>query len=240
MNRYSKVGKKIEITEIARSSRKIKKIAVHCLYTPSTMDVGAKEVHEWHKERGWSGIGYHFIIRRDGSVEIGRGIDYIGAHVRGNNRNTIGIAYAGGAKRDGKKLVTDYDNLSNEQKSALFTLAHYLSEIHGLKKDKILGHCEFPRVYKSCPNLNMQALRDMEHTEEMLLPEPSKFNLSEWSERNLKSRPKEYQKIIKSLEAKTKMSFSVYPDGTVKPLGGVDPQKLLNELVVILMAGSEA
>jgi len=67
-------------------------------------DVSAATIDQWHKERGWNGIGYHFIIRTDGTIEEGRAITKRGAHARGRN-NFVGIALCG--REDFTKAQTD-------------------------------------------------------------------------------------------------------------------------------------
>jgi N-acetylmuramoyl-L-alanine amidase len=76
--------------------RPIDTIIFHCSATPASMDIGAAEIDQWHKERGWSGIGYHYVIRRDGTVEVGRWLQQPGAHVKGHNDYSIGICLIGG------------------------------------------------------------------------------------------------------------------------------------------------
>ena len=51
---------------------KKKGIIIHCSATKPSMDIGVKEINEWHLQRGWSGIGYHYVIRRNGDLETGR------------------------------------------------------------------------------------------------------------------------------------------------------------------------
>jgi N-acetylmuramoyl-L-alanine amidase len=81
--------------------RKVNKIIIHCTATPEGRDVSIDEVRRWHvKERGWRDVGYHFLIRLDGTVEEGRPIEMTGAHTRGHNWDSIGIAYAGGMSKD--------------------------------------------------------------------------------------------------------------------------------------------
>ena len=58
-------------------------------------DVSANEIDRWHKSRGWRGIGYHFVIRKNGNIETGRPIDQQGAHARGRNESHIGVCLAG-------------------------------------------------------------------------------------------------------------------------------------------------
>ncbi|EKU70413.1 peptidoglycan recognition family protein [Selenomonas sp. F0473] len=58
-------------------------------------DVSAETVHQWHLNNGWAGIGYHFLIRKDGTIEEGRPLGTVGAHVYGENRHTVGINIVG-------------------------------------------------------------------------------------------------------------------------------------------------
>lgn len=76
--------------------RNLNRIIIHCADTPDTMDIGVKEIRQWHKARGWSDVGYHFVVRRDGTVEIGREVEVIGAHAYRNNTDTLGICLVGG------------------------------------------------------------------------------------------------------------------------------------------------
>lgn len=75
--------------------RPINKIIVHCSASPNDRDIGAKEIKQWHIERGWSDIGYHYVIRRDGTVEPGRDVKRAGAHCEGENKASIGICLVG-------------------------------------------------------------------------------------------------------------------------------------------------
>lgn len=76
--------------------REINTIIIHCAYTPVSMDVGVEEIRRWHLDRGFSDIGYHRVIRRDGTVEIGRPVEKPGAHVKGHNADSIGVCLVGG------------------------------------------------------------------------------------------------------------------------------------------------
>lgn len=59
------------------------------------IDVSAEQIDKYHKERGWKGIGYHYIIRRNGDIEKGRADYEIGAHAKNRNENSIGIVLSG-------------------------------------------------------------------------------------------------------------------------------------------------
>ncbi len=125
--------------------RTIKHIVVHCSATRRSMDIGAKEIRKWHKDKGWNDIGYHYVIRRDGSVEKGRKENVIGAHVKGYNKHSIGICMVGGV--DGYN--DPQDNFTSDQYETLRLLIDGQKEKH--PKAKVLGHRDFPNVNKACP-----------------------------------------------------------------------------------------
>lgn len=124
--------------------REITKIIVHCSATPEGRDYTTADIERWHKQRGWKGIGYHYVIYRDGSVHQGRKIEEIGAHCAGQNANSIGICYVGGLATDGK---TPKDTRTPQQKSALRSLIAELKAKY--PNVTVHGHREFAN--KACP-----------------------------------------------------------------------------------------
>lgn len=78
------------------------RIVIHCSATPPSLDIGAKEIDSWHRDKGWAGIGYHEVIRRDGRIEMGRDYSQIGAHAKGFNHESLGIVMVGGVSEDNK------------------------------------------------------------------------------------------------------------------------------------------
>jgi N-acetylmuramoyl-L-alanine amidase len=128
--------------------RDIKYLVVHCTATPEGKTFTAKDINLWHKQKGWSGIGYHYVIALDGSIESGRPEHQIGAHVQGYNDNSLGIVYVGGC--DAKMQAKDTRTL--DQKTALIKLLKQLKLKH--PKAVILGHRDFPKVAKACPSFN--------------------------------------------------------------------------------------
>ena len=126
--------------------RKINKIIIHCSATPPTMDVDANTVDRWHKERGWSGIGYHFFIKRDGQIEIGRPLEIQGAHTSGHNKNSIGVCYAGGVD---SKMCPE-DNRTSGQIASFLLLLRFLKNT--FPKAIIHGHRDFST--KACPSFD--------------------------------------------------------------------------------------
>ena len=71
-------------------------LIVHCADTPPGMDVTVSMIDKWHKARGWNGIGYHYLVKTDGSVHQGRDDDEVGAHTKGYNSISMGIVLEGG------------------------------------------------------------------------------------------------------------------------------------------------
>jgi len=74
--------------------RAISKIILHCSASDSDTQTAAV-IDQWHKERGWAKIGYHYFIRKNGLIESGRAVEEIGAHVHGQNSDSLGICVAG-------------------------------------------------------------------------------------------------------------------------------------------------
>lgn len=136
-----------------RSKRHIDKIIIHCSATPEGENCTVEQIRAQHKKQGWSDIGYHYVIYRDGTVHEGRSVDVQGAHCAdgGGNIGSIGICYVGGveAQRNGvpysKLRAKDTRTLS--QKAALMKL---LGELRTLYPEaKIYGHNDFSN--KACP-----------------------------------------------------------------------------------------
>ena len=125
--------------------RKINLIVIHCADTYARMDIGVKEIREWHLKRGFNDVGYHYVIRRDGTVENGRPLEKAGAHAQGYNSRSVGICYAGGKGDDGRPE----DNRTPEQKAALHKLVKEL--LKQFPDAEVCGHRDFPGVNKECP-----------------------------------------------------------------------------------------
>lgn len=129
--------------------RKIHYIIVHCTDSPDNMDIGVKEIDEWHKLRGWSGIGYHCVIRKGGSREEGRGHNEVGAHAYGHNKDSLAVVWVG------KYDLQDLQRVSLVSEIVEWMLAY------DVPISNVLGHCELPNVTKTCPNLNMNLIRNL-------------------------------------------------------------------------------
>lgn len=103
----------------------------------------AHMIHQWHLARGWSGMGYHFLVRKEGGiVETGRPINTIGAHCTGQNNDSIGICFEGDFDRE---------TMTNEQLQTGRELIAYLREIYG-QNIRIVRHKDL--MATDCPGKN--------------------------------------------------------------------------------------
>jgi len=121
---------------------KINKIILHCSATPNGRETSAKDIHQWHLSRGWSGIGYHYVIKTNGMIETGRPEYWQGAHARGHNSGSIGICLIG------------TDSYSNGQYYTLERLIKNIIHVHDLTHDDVIGHNEVSA--KTCPGFNVK------------------------------------------------------------------------------------
>ena len=120
---------------------KINKIIIHCSATKTGRETTAEEIHAWHKARGWDGIGYHYVIKIDGTIENGRPDYWMGSHARGHNQGSLGICMIG------------LDEFTTEQWTSLSELISALTnKHHGI--NEIIGHNEISK--KTCPGFDVQ------------------------------------------------------------------------------------
>ncbi len=122
-------------------------IVVHCSATrPTQVNIGAKDIRQWHIAKGWADIGYHFVIKRNGKLETGRDVRAVGAHVEGHNLDSIGICMVGGIN---DRTFRPESNYTAAQWATLKTLVADL--VKRYPKAKVLGHRDFKGVQKACP-----------------------------------------------------------------------------------------
>ena len=127
-------------------------IVVHCSATQAKADIGAADIDRWHRGQGWQCIGYHFVIRRNGTIEEGREEDKIGSHVQNHNATSIGICMVGGVAADGK---TAENNFTKEQFASLKQLVTRLKTKY--PNAVVQGHRDFTGVAKACPSFDCKA-----------------------------------------------------------------------------------
>lgn len=112
-------------------------LVVHCTATPEGKEFHRADIDRMHRQRGFNGIGYHYLVCLDGTVEVGRPEDAVGAHVTGHNLCSIGISYVGGVDAKGKAK----DTRTPAQKMALRKLLTELRKRH--QNARIKGHRDF-------------------------------------------------------------------------------------------------
>jgi len=122
---------------LKHTRRRIDYLVMHCTATREGQHITVDQIRKWHTNKGWSDIGYHYVIYLDGSIHEGRPVTRIGAHVRGYNKHSIGITYVGGVDHN----LAPKDTRTPEQKIAIERLLKSLKCYH--PKAKILGHRDF-------------------------------------------------------------------------------------------------
>lgn len=120
--------------------RQLNKIIVHCSDSPQGRGDDASTIHDWHLERSWAGIGYHWVILEDGTLQMGRPEYWVGAHASGDNSDSIGIVLIG------------KDEFTKDQYAALYILIRAIMKRYG--RLEVAGHCDYSD--KPCPNFNVK------------------------------------------------------------------------------------
>lgn len=143
--------------------RQTKYLVVHCSATRPSSDIGADEIDDMHKRKKWDGIGYHAVIRRDGTIEFGRHFDAHGAHVLGQNYRSVGICMVGGiseANGESENNFTDAQFLALHAILAMLTWSYPDAEVLGhrdlspdLDGDGVVEPQEW---LKDCPCFNVR------------------------------------------------------------------------------------
>lgn len=129
---------------LKRSKRRIDYIAVHCTASREGQDLTVEQIRKEHRAQGWSDIGYHYVVYRNGTVHQGRDVDVSGAHVSGYNSYSIGIAYVGGLEDKpgvAYSRLKAKDTRTDQQKASLLALLMDLRKLY--PKAVIQGHRDF-------------------------------------------------------------------------------------------------
>lgn len=137
---------------LASTARGIDEVIWHCAATPEGKDFTVADIRAWHKARGWSDIGYHIVVYRDGSVHVGRPIGQQGAHCadHGKNGGTAGAVYIGGVSKDGK---TPKDTRTPAQRSSMLWMTREMRRRRASIK-RVTGHNQYSS--KACPSFDVR------------------------------------------------------------------------------------
>ena len=127
-------------------------VIIHCAATRPSMDIGFREIDKWHRAKSWLSCGYHFIIRRNGTIETGRKLMDPGAHAKGYNHRSIGICMVGGVTED--DISIPENNFTDVQWTSLETLYNQLNLMPEIDGASWIGHNEVSP--KDCPSFNVQ------------------------------------------------------------------------------------
>ena len=123
-------------------------IVIHCTQTPKDMEVDVEKVTQWHKDRGFDTIGYHYLIKRDGTLQVGRDEDVVGAHAVAVNGTSIGVALVGGGTVD----MGWENNFTPVQFETLKSIIIKLKDKYNI--EKIIGHYQVDDK-KECPSFDV-------------------------------------------------------------------------------------
>lgn len=130
-------------------ARRIDEIIVHCSATPAGRDISAAEIRRWHLARGFADIGYHYVVKLDGTVECGRPLCRTGAHCLGHNARSVGVCYIGGCD----PAMRPADTRTPAQRAALKWLIMWLRA--GFPGARVHSHRDF--AAKACPSFDATA-----------------------------------------------------------------------------------
>ena len=121
----------------------IKFLIVHCSDTGDTNNIDSSFIHKMHLSFGWDGIGYHKVILRSGKIENGRPEYWVGAHVKGQNKHSLGICLIGSNKFTNKQFSSLKKVLLNWKKK--------------YPDAEIVGHRDAAKTNKTCPNFDVKS-----------------------------------------------------------------------------------
>lgn len=118
--------------------RNIDKIIFHCSASDSPAHDDVSVMRSWHQRLGWSDVGYHFFIKKDGAVQTGRPLEQVGAHTQGHNTGSVGVCFHG---------------LNDFTKQQLQSIHKVVAMIEGRlgKKLELKSHRDYTNK-KTCPN----------------------------------------------------------------------------------------
>lgn len=135
---------------LKKSKRRIDYIVVHSTATHEGQDMSVEQIRKVHKSKGYSDIGYHYVIYRDGTLHEGRNVNISGAHARGYNMHSIGVVYVGGCEAKSTKAK---DTRTAAQKATLLDLLKKLRALY--PNAKIVGHKNLNAT--ACPSFDAKS-----------------------------------------------------------------------------------
>ena len=150
-----------KVLTLRKSKRRIDEIIVHCTASREGQEQTVEQIRRDHTTpvskggRGWSDIGYHYVVYLDGTVHEGRNVDISGAHAEGHNSHSIGVVYVGGLEnRPGVPYaqLKPKDTRTEQQKASLMALLMDLRKLYPTAR--IIGHRDVDTHGKACPSFD--------------------------------------------------------------------------------------
>jgi N-acetylmuramoyl-L-alanine amidase len=160
---------------------RVRWLVIHTAGTPDGQDTSAAAIHAYHRQKGWSGVGYHFVIRQNGDIETGRPLTKQGAHTYGINDRSIGLAFSGNG---------DLFPITPEQRESGLDLAFRLCRLYDIDVADVIGHREVNRLVergivgshcitpKSCPGVRVHLVKIRLALADLLHPPPEPVALT--------------------------------------------------------------
>ena len=144
---------RVEDGKMMMNADSVRYLVLHCSATKCNKDYRVEQLRRDHRSRGFYDVGYHFYVRKDGTMTQHRFLLEVGAHARPYNRCSIGICYEGGLDELGRPANT----LTAAQKQRI---ADLLTILHRLfPKAKVVGHRDLPGTTpKACPGFDAEAV----------------------------------------------------------------------------------
>lgn len=143
-----------------KPQRKVNKVYIHCSASDVKAHDNIEAIREWHiQDNKWSDVGYHYFIRKDGTIEEGRGLEIIPSAQKGHNTGSIAICLSG----------LDIDLFRQKQLESLVNLCKEINKVYS--KITFHGHCEVSN--KECPVFDYKNILNLDD-EGYILTEPKK------------------------------------------------------------------
>ena len=168
---------------LKKAIKKVRGIVLHCTAEREDRcaESDAKSIDRIHKAQGWSEIGYHYVVKQDGTIETGRDVNKKGAHANAKNilskdkydlnTYTLGIVYTGGYDKNGRAK----DTRTPAQKKSMVWLVKELCKMYGLSKNEVYCHNQFAN--KACPCFSIEDFRkELMESERHDMPSNSTMN----------------------------------------------------------------
>lgn len=181
---------------VAIKPRKCTKyIVVHCSASQPKSDYDWKSIDQIHRSKGFITIGYHYVIKTDGTIQNGRNIDALGAHAVGYNNESVSVCLVGGVDKGGKST----NNFTNEQLESLSKLLNWLYYIYWDEQPTVLGHRDLKDVHKDCPCFDVKSFWDKHHNKYYEYDGTDKTTYSKSDFERINGTPEKGDLIVQSL-----------------------------------------